>query len=106
MGQALIDWDMIQEGDRLCLGLSGGKDSLALLHILLAVQKKAPVNFSIACATVDPGTASFDPSPLIPYVKSLGVEYHYLRDEIIERAGSELKGDSLCAYCSRMKVTR
>ena len=48
-------------------------------------------------------TPSFDPSPLISYMKSLGIEYHYLREPIVERAGTELSGDSLCAYCSRMK---
>jgi len=52
---------------------------------------------------VDPTTPSFDPSALIPYCAALGVEYHYLREPIVERAGAELSGDSLCAYCSRMK---
>ena len=64
---------MISDGDRILLGLSGGKDSLAMLHVLLAIQKRAPIKFEIACATVDPQTDSFDPSPLIPYVQSLGV---------------------------------
>ena len=86
VGQAIKDWSMIQEGDRLLLGLSGGKDSLALLHILLAVQKRAPVKFSIACATVDPQTDSFDPSSLIPYVQSLGITYHYLSEPIVALA--------------------
>ena len=53
VGQAVKEWAMIQDGDRLLLGLSGGKDSLALLHVLLALQKRAPVKFDIACATVD-----------------------------------------------------
>ena len=52
VGQAICEWAMINDGDRLLLGLSGGKDSLALLHILLAFQKKAPIKFEIACATV------------------------------------------------------
>jgi selenocysteine lyase/cysteine desulfurase/tRNA(Ile)-lysidine synthase TilS/MesJ len=91
------------DGDRLCLGLSGGKDSLSLLHILLHMQKTIPVNFEIACATVDPQTPSFDPSPLIPYMKSLGVKYHFISEGIIDRAKIGLEGDSLCAYCSRMK---
>ena len=103
VGQAVAEWQMIEDGDRLLLGLSGGKDSLALLHVLVALQRKAPVRFTLACATVDPGTPSFDPSPLIPYMEELGVEYHYLRDSIIERASTELDGDSLCSYCSRMK---
>lgn len=103
VGQALIQWDMIQEGDRLLLGVSGGKDSLSLLHILLSFQKRAPIKFYLACATVDPQTPSFDPSPLKEYMKSLGVEYHYLSENIIERAACEMSGDSLCSFCARMK---
>ncbi|KAF4041923.1 PP-loop family [Phytophthora infestans] len=103
VGQALMQWDMIQEGDRLLLGVSGGKDSLSLLHVLLRFQKRAPVRFELACATVDPQTPSFDPSPLKEYMRALGVEYHYLSENIIERATCELNGDSLCSYCSRMK---
>eukprot|EP01035_Chromulina_nebulosa_P025660 gene25660-33507_t len=103
VGQAVKEWDMIREGDRLLLGLSGGKDSLAMLHTLVALQKRAPVNFSIACATVDPQTESFDPSPLIPYLQSLNITYHYLSEPIVSLAKSKLQGDSLCAFCSRFK---
>ena len=91
VGQAVKEWNMIEDGDRLLLGLSGGKDSLALLHILVALQKRAPVRFEIACATVDPQTESFDPSPLIPYVKSLGITYHYLSEPIVELAKTKLQ---------------
>ena len=103
VGQAVKEWGMIQDGDRLLLGLSGGKDSLALLHILIALQKRAPVKFDIACCTVDPQTPSFDPSPLIPYVKSLGITYHYMSEPIIELAKTKMQGDSLCAFCARFK---
>ena len=145
------------------IGLSGGKDSLSMLHALvrrayytcfgnlaipnlqcghwhvfwrallsqLTLQKRSPVKFSIAAATVDPKTAAFDPSPLkayvaatirpvhtsginveyyisvcvrCRYVKSLGVPYFFLEDPIFDRAkGGELQGNSICAYCSRMK---
>eukprot|EP00608_Synchroma_pusillum_P005484 CAMPEP_0198431568 /NCGR_PEP_ID=MMETSP1452-20131203/19457_1 /TAXON_ID=1181717 /ORGANISM="Synchroma pusillum, Strain CCMP3072" /LENGTH=254 /DNA_ID=CAMNT_0044152029 /DNA_START=14 /DNA_END=775 /DNA_ORIENTATION=- len=103
VGQANLDWAMIQEGDRLLLGLSGGKDSLCLLHVLLALQKRSPISFTLAAATVDPGTPSFDPSPLIPYMERLGVTYHYLKEPIIDRASSSMSGDSLCSFCARMK---
>lgn len=103
VGQAVKEWGMIQDGDRLLLGLSGGKDSLALLHTLRALQIRAPVKFEFACATVDPQTTSFDPSPLIPYVQSLGITYHYLSQPIIQLAKSKLQGDSLCAFCARFK---
>jgi tRNA 2-thiocytidine biosynthesis protein TtcA len=76
---------MIEEGDRILLGLSGGKDSLALLHVLHHLQANSPVHFKLACVTVDPGTASFDPSPLKEYMKELGVEYYYLKEDIIDR---------------------
>ncbi|KAL7543903.1 hypothetical protein ACHAXR_013290 [Thalassiosira sp. AJA248-18] len=100
-------WDMIQEGDRLLLGLSGGKDSLSLLHCLLEFQRKLPIKFDIEVCTIDPMTPSFDPSPLIPYVESLGLKYHYIRDDIVERANSSGADgktvSSLCAFCARMK---
>ena len=105
--QAMIQWDMIQEGDRLLLGLSGGKDSLSLLHILLEWQRKSPIQFDIEVCTIDPLTPSFDPSPLIPYVEGLGLKYHYIRDDIVQRAASSGKDgktvSSLCAFCARMK---
>jgi len=103
VGLAIQDWDMIKEGDRLLLGLSGGKDSMALLHVLLQKQRAAPVNFEIACATIDPQTDSFDPSPLIGYCEAMGVTYHYLSEPIVELAKTKMQGDSLCAFCSRFK---
>ena len=105
--QAVVQWNMIEDGDKLLLGLSGGKDSLSLLHALLELKKKLPTNFEIEVCTIDPMTASFDPSPLIPYVESLGLKHHYIRDDIVERANSAGKDgkivSSLCSYCARMK---
>ncbi|CAN0472458.1 unnamed protein product [Ectocarpus sp. 12 AP-2014] len=103
VGQAVQAWRMIEDGDRLCLGLSGGKDSMTLLHVLLHLQKRAPIRFEVACATVDPQTPSFDPSPLIPYLERLGVKLHYISSPIIEQAKTSMQGDSLCAFCARMK---
>jgi len=89
------------------LGLSGGKDSLSLLHCLLEFRRKMPINFEIEVCTIDPMTPSFDPSPLIPYVESLGLKYHYIRDDIVDRANKAGKDgkvvSSLCAFCARMK---
>jgi tRNA(Ile)-lysidine synthase TilS/MesJ/selenocysteine lyase/cysteine desulfurase len=105
--QAMIQWDMVEDGDRLLLGLSGGKDSLSLLHVLLEFQKKLPIKFEIEVCTIDPMTPSFDPSPMIAYVETLGLKYHYIRDDIVERANNSGKDGemvkSLCAFCARMK---
>ena len=104
IGQAIQDWKMIEDGDRLVVGLSGGKDSLTLLFALLDLQRRAPVKFTISAATINPQTPSFDPSSLIPYLGSLGVTYHFISEPIVEDAAQgKLQGDSLCAYCSRMK---
>jgi hypothetical protein len=53
-GKAIMDYGMIAEGDRVLLGLSGGKDSLCMLHVLHEFQQKAPINFELACVTMDP----------------------------------------------------
>ena len=104
LNQALNDFGMIEKGDRVLLGLSGGKDSLAMLHLLLYVKSRFPPGyFTLACATVDPGTEAFNPRPLIPYVKSLGLEYHYLDEKIMAMAENHMSGDSICAFCARMK---
>ena len=102
-GKALLDHQMINDGDRVLLGLSGGKDSLALLHLLIHFQRVAPIKFELAAVTIDPQTGTFDPSPLIPYMASLGIEYYYCKEPIMSMAEAHLQGDSYCAFCARMK---
>ncbi|MGE5027657.1 MAG: ATP-binding protein [Betaproteobacteria bacterium] len=102
-GRAIGDFTMIREGDRVLLGLSGGKDSLSLLHVLIAMQRKAPVRFELAAATVDPQSPDFDPSPLKGYMAELGVPYFYESQPIVEQAEKSMQGDSFCAFCSRMR---
>ncbi|MEW5771621.1 MAG: ATP-binding protein [Pseudomonadota bacterium] len=102
-GRAIGDYAMIRDGDRVLLGLSGGKDSLALLHVLLHLQRRAPVRFELAACTVDPQSPEYDPSPLKPYLAALGVPYFYESQPIVESAAEHMRGDSFCAYCSRMR---
>lgn len=103
VGKAIGDYGMIKEGDRILLGLSGGKDSLSLLHLLIYFQRHAPINFEIAAMTVDPQSESFDPSPLIPYLKMLSIEYFYVKEAILEMADKHMSGDSYCSFCARIK---
>jgi tRNA 2-thiocytidine biosynthesis protein TtcA len=102
-GEAIADYSMIRPGDRVLLGLSGGKDSLSLLHVLLHLHDKAPIRFELAAATVDPCIDGFDPSFLKDYVAALGVTYFYRRQDIVGRALTTMRGDSFCSYCSRMR---
>ncbi len=102
-GRAIGDFAMIREGDRILLGLSGGKDSLSLLHVLLHLQQKAPVRFELGACTVDPQSPDFDPSPLKAYMAALGVPYHFESQPIVAQAEKSMEGDSFCAFCSRMR---
>jgi len=94
---------MIRAGDRVLLGLSGGKDSLTLLHVLLHLRGKAPIDFELAACTVDPQSPDYDPAPLKPYLAALGIPYFFESQPIVASAEAHMQGDSFCAYCSRMR---
>jgi len=94
IGRAIVDYDMIREGDRILLGVSGGKDSLSLLHILKHLSSYAPVKFELAALTIDPEVVGFDPSTLKQYMADLGVPYFYEEYPIEEQAQKSMKKDS------------
>jgi tRNA 2-thiocytidine biosynthesis protein TtcA len=102
-GKAIGDYGMIRDADRVLLGLSGGKDSLSLLHVLLHLKAKAPVRFELAACTVDPQSPDYDPSPIKSYLAKLGVPYFFESQPILEQAKAHMGKDSFCAYCSRMR---
>lgn len=103
VGRAIADFGMIRHRDRILLGVSGGKDSLSLLHLLRHLRSYAPVQFELGVITVDPEVEGFDPASLKPYYEQLEVPYHYRQQPIMEQAKSHMDGDSFCAYCARMK---
>ena len=103
VGRAMADYAMIRDGDRIMLGLSGGKDSLTLLHILRHLQSYAPVRFELAAMTVDPMIKGFHPEYLKPYLAALGVPYFFESQAIEAQAKEHMVKDSFCSFCSRIK---
>jgi selenocysteine lyase/cysteine desulfurase len=106
--EALVEYSMIQDGDRVLVCLSGGKDSLSLLHALRQYQhyiRARGVEFELGAVTIDPKSSSYNPAPLIPYLKSLGIPYFYEEQGILEKA-LEVNCSSICSFCSRMKRGR
>lgn len=103
VGRAIVDYAMICDQDRILLGLSGGKDSLSLLHILAHLQHYAPIRFELAALTIDPQIPGFAPSSLKAYLAELNIPYFYESQAIMEQAQQHMHRDSFCAYCARMK---
>ncbi len=103
VGRAIADFKMINEGDQILLGVSGGKDSLSLLLILHHLKQYAPIKFELGAITVDPQIEGFDPSPLKEYLAGLSIPYFYQEQAILDQAEGSMDGDSFCSFCSRMK---
>ena len=101
---AVNDFDMINEGDKIIVCISGGKDSLTMLHVLRHIQRVSRKKFQIAAATVDPQTPEYNPASLKEYMQHLNVPYFYESHAIVSLAAEKMtKKISLCAFCSRMK---
>ncbi|MCL7745212.1 tRNA 2-thiocytidine biosynthesis protein TtcA [Guyparkeria hydrothermalis] len=103
VARAVMHYQMLHHGDRVLLGLSGGKDSLSLLHILRHIQRRAPIDFELAAITVDPMVPGFDPGPMSDYLAELGVRHYRVREDIVGLAEEHMSGDSYCSFCSRLK---
>lgn len=101
--QAIEDYHMIEENDRIAVGISGGKDSLSLLYALAGLQKFYPVRYSLCAVTVDLGFTPFAVDKIQELCEQLQVEYHVVKTDIGQIVFEERNEKSPCSLCAKMR---
>lgn len=102
MGTAIAEYDLIESGDRILVGLSGGKDSWALVDLLLSLRRRAPIPFEVETVTIDPGFPGFNPDRIAEACEERGIPHVILPApiDLMVRKKPEI---TPCAMCSRLR---